>query len=514
MPQINSPRDRLQATLRDYLQIIFRRKWFFFLPLCIIFFLVTLSSFFLPKIYRATATIMIEEPPVINPLERAGRAQPRPQLTTIKERMLSWPRLLELIRSLKLDAGITSQRQLQELLSKIGEQFSIRMRAANVFELSFEDRDPVKAQDAVNSMAQIFIEATLTAQRGKAITAVDFISKQVDRYRTKLEDSDRALYKFKEKNLMIFPGMEQNTNLQKFVQYQSQLVETNLDYAKAKRELDLLKKQLSGKERIIFTENTRGLNPLLDELNAQIVKAELELTNLLVDATEKHPRVIELRAQIARMKKRLAKAAEETVNSETSSQDPVYLRLQQRYREQEINFRNLTARRTELEKLIAKFRKRADEVPEAERKLANLTRNNMVNQKTYAMLLQRLESSRISQVEVKERGTRYQIIAPAQLPLKPSKPQKGRMAAMGFMVGLLISLGIVFLVEVSDHSLHGVEDAKAFLTFPVLAAVPTIFTPADLTARESERRFAWLLIAGFSLAFLLSFIIELIIVSS
>lgn len=520
MPQFDSPRAKLQATLRDYLQIIFRRKWFFLTPLGIIFPLVTTISLYLPPAYQASSMIMTQEPPVINPLARTiPRRVINPpaleeQLLSIQEQMLSWPRLWELIRRLRLDAGATTHEEMEELLEDVREHFSIRMRATNVFELFFEDRDPVKARDAVNTLTQIFIEANLSAQREEAVTAVGFIGEQLNRYKKKLEESDRALYEFKEKNLMTFPGMQENANLQKLVQYESQLVEANLAYEEANRELDLLKKQLSGEERVIITETTRGLNPLLDELNAQIVRAEMELTNLLVDATEEHPRVAELRSQIAKMKERLTVAVEETVNRETASMDPVYQRLEQRYREMGINLRNLKARKTELEKLAAEFQGRVDNVPAAERELARLTRDNMVNQNIYAMLLERLESSRISQVEVKERGTEYKIIAPARLPLKPSKPRKGLTAIVSFIVGSLLGFGVVFLVEFSDHSLHGMEDAKTFLSLPVLAAVPVILTTADSAARETERRFARLLIIGFFITFFLTFIIGLIMVSA
>ncbi|NOX97898.1 MAG: hypothetical protein GXO98_07580 [Nitrospirae bacterium] len=519
MPPFDSPGAKLQATLRDYLQVLFRRKWFFLLPIIIIFFLVTTISFYLPPIYRTSSMIMIQTPPVINPLEQTtGRAVSPPdlaeQLLSIQEQMLSWPRLWELVRRLGLDKGITSLEEMDKVLNDVRDHFSITMRAPNVFELSFEDRDPVKARDAVNILTQIFIESNLSAQREEAVTAVGFIGEQLNRYKKKLEESDRALYEFKEKNLMTFPGMQENVNLQKLVQYESQLVDVTLTYKELTRELDLLKKQLSGDERLIITETTRGLNPLLDELNAQIVKAEMELTNLLVDATEEHPRVIELRGQIAKMKERLARAVEETVNSKTSSLDPVYQRLEQRYRELEINLRNQEARKKELEKLVAEFQKRVDDVPAAERKLAQLTRDNKVNQSVYAMLLQRFESNRISQVEVKERGTEYKIISSARLPLKPSKPRKGLMAIVSIIVGSLLGFGVIFLAEFSDHSLHGMEDAKATLNLPVLAAIPVILTPDDLAAQETKRRNIWMLIAGFSVAFFLSLIIGLIIVSA
>ncbi len=517
IPQSDLPRAKIQVTLRDYLQVMFRRKWFFLIPLGLIFFLVTTISFYLPPTYRSSSLVLIEEPPIINPLvhmiPRGAFDLPAPeeQLLSIREQMLSWPHLWELIRRLGLDVGIVTLEEMEELLEEVHERFSIRMRATNIFELSFEDRDPVNARDGANILPRIFIDAILGARREEAVTAVDFIGEQVDRYYEKLVASGRALYEFQRKNPMVFPGAQGGINLQMLVQYESQLVEVSLIYEESRRELELLERQLRGEERIIFTEATRVFNPLLDELNLQIVRAEMELNDLLVDATERHPRVVELRSQIVETKERLARAVEVIVGREVSHLDPVHQRLKQRSRELEIHLRDLNARKMELERLAAEFQRRVDEVPAVERDLAHLVRDKMVNEGIYAMLLERLESSRITQVEVRERGAEFSIIAPARLPLEPARPRKGMMATISLIVGSLLGLGVVFLAESSDHSLHGTEDAKTFLGLPVLAAVPAILTPADLAARKAKGRFTWLLITGFCVALLLSLIIGLII---
>jgi len=57
-----------KINLQEYLYILLRRKWSFFLPLILIYSSFLASSYFLPKIYRAQAVILIEEKKVMNPL--------------------------------------------------------------------------------------------------------------------------------------------------------------------------------------------------------------------------------------------------------------------------------------------------------------------------------------------------------------------------------------------------------------------------------------------------------------
>ena len=47
--------------IHQYTSMILRRKWFFIVPLFLIFVSFATASFFLPKIYAARAIILIEE---------------------------------------------------------------------------------------------------------------------------------------------------------------------------------------------------------------------------------------------------------------------------------------------------------------------------------------------------------------------------------------------------------------------------------------------------------------------
>ena len=54
-----------------------------------------------------------------------------------------------------------------------------------------------------------------------------------------------------------------------------------------------------------------------------------------------------------------------------------------------------------------------------------LARDMRVNENIYNMLLQKLETAKITQrLEASKEGTRYTVIDPPRLPLTPSKPKK------------------------------------------------------------------------------------------
>ncbi|MDP3790401.1 MAG: GNVR domain-containing protein, partial [Candidatus Omnitrophota bacterium] len=115
-------------------------------------------------------------------------------------------------------------------------------------------------------------------------------------------------------------------------------------------------------------------------------------------------------------------------------------------------------------------------------------RDTNVNQKLYNTLLERLETAKITQrLEASKEGTRYTILDPARLPLKPTKPNKLLVMFLGVFFGGCVGMGLVFATELLDHSFIGIDEAQAYLELPVLGAISKIITSDDLKAQEMRR---------------------------
>lgn len=65
-----------------------------------------------------------------------------------------------------------------------------------------------------------------------------------------------------------------------------------------------------------------------------------------------------------------------------------------------------------------------------------------------------------------------QVIDRALLPIHPVEPQKARNVMMAALLGLMVGVGIVFLMEFMDHTFKKPEDVERILDLPVLGTVP------------------------------------------
>lgn len=65
-----------------------------------------------------------------------------------------------------------------------------------------------------------------------------------------------------------------------------------------------------------------------------------------------------------------------------------------------------------------------------------------------------------------------QVIQEAEEPAAPVAPNKIMNTAIGFLLGLMISVGIAFLLEYLDNTFKGTDELEAALGIPVIGVIP------------------------------------------
>ncbi|MCB2306049.1 capsular biosynthesis protein [Clostridium estertheticum] len=71
-------------------------------------------------------------------------------------------------------------------------------------------------------------------------------------------------------------------------------------------------------------------------------------------------------------------------------------------------------------------------------------------------------------------GGDIQVMDKAVIPLKPISPNKKLNLAIGLFLGLMLSLGVVFLLEYMDNTIKTESDVEKYLGLPVLGVIPRI----------------------------------------
>lgn len=227
---------------------------------------------------------------------------------------------------------------------------------------------------------------------------------------------------------------------------------------------------------------------------SEIASMDDELKKLLMDSTEQHPLVKELRRKINILREEFESGeytVEETVGAKS---DPVYKALKQ-------GIKKITEEGTlsVSDSFDYAFNNKAEEnlSPEAsiyklllmDKLDSVLARDMRVNENIYNMLLQKLETAKITQrLEVSKEGTRYTILDPPLLPLAPSKPKKILVIFLGLFFGSIAGTGLVLGKEFMDHSFLDIDDAKNNLALPILGAISRLTTQKEIDKEKYKRR--------------------------
>ncbi len=223
----------------------------------------------------------------------------------------------------------------------------------------------------------------------------------------------------------------------------------------------------------------------------EIKRLQQQLDDLLVDSTPKHPLVKSLKERIDKLQSKLNEDDVEIRARTTKAQtdkDMISLLILKELKKGSKSD-NISSETLGLTDEDVQLTKRITE---------GLPLDTTVNENIYSMLLQRLETARITkQLDSFKEGTRFTIIDPPRLPLKPVKPDPVKFLMLGIMLGCGVGYGCIFLAEMVDQSFKNINDAKAELGLPILGTITAIITEKEFNKQKQGARFSYIVIGAF-----------------
>ncbi len=234
------------------------------------------------------------------------------------------------------------------------------------------------------------------------------------------------------------------------------------------------------------------------ELTAQRDQLERELASLRRIYGEAHPDVTQTEGRLEAIEAALAENAAEaaaagSAESEaeigaSAARNPAYLSLEARLAVVRRQMRTIEERRAEARAQIERYRERLDRMPQVE-----LAYNEIVNALEDARaqrqsLLQKEQTARLSEaVETEERGERFSLIEPPNLPTAPVEPDRRLILLAGLVLGIGAGGGAVAARHFLDDTVSGPGDVAREIGFEPLGIVPNITTPAERLFRLGRR---------------------------
>jgi len=150
-----------------------------------------------------------------------------------------------------------------------------------------------------------------------------------------------------------------------------------------------------------------------------------------------------------------------------------------------LNITDLTKRQAQIQDQVRSVQGRLQASPMVEQQLKELTRSYQTASDIYnGLLKKRADAAMATEMEHQQQGETFKVQDAPSLPSSPSFPNKSLFTGGGFGGGLALSLGILYLLALTDKSLYTERDVEMYLKLPVLAAVPSF----DVYAQHSRAK--------------------------
>jgi polysaccharide chain length determinant protein (PEP-CTERM system associated) len=487
-----------QLTPADYYAML-RRRWVMIL-------IFTLAggplaygvSKMLPNRYKSQTLVLVQEPvvpsDVVKPVVTADLNQ---RLASMQEQILSRTRLEPVIRQFGLFPKDINRLPMEELVARLRKDIDVtpveamaetRSNELPGFHVSVTLDNPKTAQAVCTAITSTFREENVKLRETQSKNTTEFLSEQLADAKGKLDAQDSRLAAFKSRYIGSLPDEEQ-TNLNLLNNLTIQLDAASQALARAQQDKSFAESLLAP-QLAEWKATQSGKNP--STLQDQLTQLQTQLANLRVRYTDDYPDVIKTKNDIASLKKQIAETESQPAPSDggknASAVEPAQiqqLRAQIHTYEQAISAKQ--AEQEQIKQQIRVYQDRVQSSPAIEQQYKELTRDYQTALDFYNDLLKKRDQSAMAtDLEQQQEGEQFRVLDPANLPDKPSFPNRRLFALGGFAGGLAIGFGLAFLIEVRDTSLKTERDVEFTLRYPVLAMVPSIKNIASNRSRSQS----------------------------
>ena len=471
--------DHLTAALplRDLLRILHKHRLMIAAVVGVMVAVVSVVTYRIKPIYEASARIEIngETPDLSNLRELFLQMPSTEDYVQTQVRILQGDDLaMQTVRAMRLyedpqfavrpagsnaNAPFTSTEELR-LIEKFHSHLAVNViRTSRLVELKFESTSPKLAADAVNTLADLYVESNFRKKYESAMQASDWMAGQLRELKVKMEQSHEALIKYERDNQIIALDQGQNVTVTKLADLNKSLTEAEADRMAKESQYQLVKTHRLD-DLAAVTQS-----PMLQDLQKQRSQISTALAEARATLGPKHPKVIQYERQM------------QDLDAQIETQEQVAAgRIESDY--QAAQNREALLRRA--------FDAQKNEANSLNKKLVEyslLRRDYETNQQLYEGLLQRLKEAGISSGL---RSSNIHVVDRARPPMNPVRPRKSMNIMLSLIVGLAMGCALALFNEYLDNSVKIPEDVEQLVNLPVLGIIPAVASVMSYAARRKS----------------------------
>ncbi len=467
--------------IKDFLLLV-RKHWLIVMTLVIISSMFSLYLAIKAKpVYQSSSSLLIDRPNRMASLEQIygmmgmvwefypnqiHLLKSKPVAKRVVER-IGVSKFIPKIRELKWYEKIIPGLGVQDTKSMTDDELFLmaiqnvqntmsvtQSKGSGVFNIAFDDYDPYLATLKANALAESYIEEVIESGINAKQRTGESISKQLPELEKKVAKSEQDLKAFQARHKVFLPENSDELAVQELGQLSSRINELKRD----------------------------KLN--LESVYRRIISVDSDPKKLArIPALLEKPEVIKQKSRFA--------GTQATVSELGLVYGPKHPKMKQAMesnRLAENEYHSILVTSADL--VIADYETITQEISHEERGISSIkgeiSSNNALafeydalmrdydyNKQIYAAFLkQSKETDAVKSASLQ--GINARVLNKAVVPTYPYKPNKRLIVLIGLFIGLLLGLGVAFLIEHFDNTFKSSEEVESKLGVPVIGMLPDI----------------------------------------
>lgn len=314
-------------------------------------------------------------------------------------------------------------------------------KLSSVVTLQFVDEVPERAEDILNELISAYNKAGINDKNALADNTMTFVDERLMLVKSEIDSIEKKIQQFRSQEGAINLS-EQSSVFLKNVGDNDQkgaLIDMQLSV------LDQVQKFVnSGKSIGTIVPSTLGINdPVLSQLLDKLSATELEYERLKNTTGANNPVLISLSNELNQLRPNIIES----------------IRIQRI---------NLKASRGQIDETNKRYSESLQSIPEKERNLLEISRQQTIINNVYNFLLQKKEETALSYASTIPDS---RILDGAEASVKPTSPKKTIVFPVALFLAFVVTFAIIYFKDYGNSNIMFRSEIEALTGFPVIGEI-------------------------------------------
>ncbi len=375
------------------------------------------------------------------------------------------------VKSLLTTSGLSTELTEEELaLRKFQLSLGVKpIRNSDVIELNYLHRNAATARELLAAALELYLTRHLEVRQTQG--AIPFFETQSQEAEGDLLACEESHTSFRKKHEIHSIKTEREILLQKIADVEKEAADfEGWLHGEQQRRLRFLA-ELATEPLRVADQSTDGkpnygLTPVYERL-AQLYLDESSLSSRF---TDQYQPLRDVREQIERLRQFQGELPS-TLKEDQTKQNPVYVNLNSEIVHAEAQIRSLEEKLKRKRSFLASSHDRLSHLERIEAEEKRLGWETDLSRERLSRSLIDLDHARTNFALDLERISNVSIIDPPCRPIKPLGPSRVLLLLCGLGFTLMVSLGLVLVLEYTDRTFKSPEEISEMLQLPTIATV-------------------------------------------